>query len=95
MSFKEAYIDFWKNYINFDGRCSRKTFWKVTLINFLIMFILWFAGLFMNVIAAATDNNLTKTALGVVIIVCGILLAVFYICNTIAFVVNVCKTLPR
>ena len=35
------YIDAIKNYVNFDGRATRKEFWMFFLINFLIVFVVW------------------------------------------------------
>ncbi|WP_239253862.1 DUF805 domain-containing protein [Listeria ilorinensis] len=40
MGFLEAYILYWKNYINFYGRSERKEFWYVFVWNLLIWGIL-------------------------------------------------------
>lgn len=33
-----AYKEFWKNYVNFEGRSTRSQYWFVVLINFFITF---------------------------------------------------------
>ncbi|WP_162921678.1 DUF805 domain-containing protein [Listeria costaricensis] len=40
MGFLEAYILYWKNYINFYGRSERKEFWYVLVWNVLIWGVL-------------------------------------------------------
>ena len=35
-----AYKEFWKNYVNFEGRSTRPQYWFVVLINFFYHFSL-------------------------------------------------------
>ena len=36
----EEYINFWKNYVNFSGRSTRREFWLPVLFNFVISGVL-------------------------------------------------------
>ena len=34
------YTNFWKNYVNFEGKTQRKDFWLTVLVNFIISSVL-------------------------------------------------------
>lgn len=36
MDYLQCYVDFWKNFINFNGRATRTMFWVPTGINFAV-----------------------------------------------------------
>ena len=35
-----AYLDMWRNYANFNGRCRRAGYWKAAVVNFVVIFII-------------------------------------------------------
>lgn len=39
ISFKEAYINFWRNSIDFSGRASRKEYWFPMIVNVVIVLL--------------------------------------------------------
>ncbi|WP_430536372.1 DUF805 domain-containing protein [Listeria rocourtiae] len=54
MGFIEAYISFWKNYVNFTGRSSRSAYWYVVLWNAIIISTFYILILVFVIIAATT-----------------------------------------
>lgn len=36
----QAYVDFWKNYVNFSGRTSRENYWWAILCNIIVSVLL-------------------------------------------------------
>lgn len=51
----QYYVDFWKNFANFDGRSSRQAFWMFVLINLGIAIPL---NILDGIISAAAKTNL-------------------------------------
>lgn len=41
ISFKDAYVDFWKRALDFSGRSSRKEYWFPMLVNIIILLSIW------------------------------------------------------
>ncbi|EUJ47901.1 DUF805 domain-containing protein [Paenilisteria rocourtiae] len=56
MGFFEAYISFWKNYVNFTGRSSRSAYWYVILWNGIIVSIFYILILVFIIIATTTST---------------------------------------
>ncbi|MBA3925921.1 DUF805 domain-containing protein [Listeria rustica] len=56
MGFLEAYLSFWKNYVNFTGRSSRSAYWYVILWNAIIISIFYILILVFTVFTAATSS---------------------------------------
>ncbi|MBC6310644.1 DUF805 domain-containing protein [Listeria sp. FSL L7-1582] len=56
MGFLEAYLSFWKNYVNFTGRSSRSAYWYVILWNAIIISIFYIFILVFTVFTAATSS---------------------------------------
>ncbi|MGK0554639.1 DUF805 domain-containing protein [Macrococcus capreoli] len=54
ISFKDAYIDFWKKSIDFSGRSTRKEYWFPITANLVVFFILLYVG---DLIDHALDIN--------------------------------------
>lgn len=50
----QYYVDFWKRYVDFKGRTSRKAYWMAVLFNFLVAIGI---GIVDGVIGAAMDTN--------------------------------------
>lgn len=48
------YINYWKNYVNFTDRTTRRGFWMVFLFNFIVSFVL-------GVVATLLDLNFLST----------------------------------
>jgi Predicted membrane protein len=58
----EAYKNFWKKYVDFEGRTTRSDWWWVTLCNSIIVIILFMPILFSYIrILLSTNINYTPT----------------------------------
>ena len=44
MSFKDAIVSVFQNYVNFSGRARRSEYWYFVLFNFIVGFVLGFLG---------------------------------------------------
>lgn len=53
----EAYKNFWKKYVDFEGRTTRSEWWWVTLCNFIIFFLLLIPMIFSFINGFATTVN--------------------------------------
>lgn len=67
MDMIEAYKNFFKNYINFDGRTSRSDFWWVVLANILIGIILPFIGKIIPVLVSLINILISVYTLAIII----------------------------
>lgn len=47
MNLVQSYVDFWKNYANFNGRATRTQFWIPAAANCIVMMFLWLCGIFL------------------------------------------------
>lgn len=45
MNLVQVYVDFWKNFANFNGRATRTQFWVPAIVNFVVMMFLWLFSL--------------------------------------------------
>ena len=53
----EAYKNFWKKYVDFEGRTTRSDWWWVTLCNFIIFLLLLIPIMFSFINVLATPIN--------------------------------------
>lgn len=64
-----SYVKFWTNYVNFNGRTSRKDYWITVLINFVISLVL-------SAICGAIENNILAILFSLATLVPGLALSI-------------------
>ncbi|MDG6142730.1 DUF805 domain-containing protein [Lactococcus formosensis] len=75
----EAYKNFWKKYVDFEGRTTRSDWWWVTLCNFIIFLLLLIPIMFSFINVLATPINYYP--------VCGVIFALLAVIYLLAILV--------
>lgn len=92
----DAYLTFWKKYIDFKSRSSRPDFWWVVLANIIISFVLLvfgFVGIFIGMdVDLANNTHITNMPIFVV----GLVLIIAYLIYGIATIIpNISLSIRR
>lgn len=83
----DAYIDYWKKYVDFKSRSTRSDFWWVVLVNLLISFftlVFGFVGIFIGMdVDSINSPHITNMFAFVV----GIILIIAYLIYRVATII--------
>lgn len=82
----KAYVNFWKNYANFNGRSRRADYWWAMLCQMIIMMILGMGG--MGQLTAAMITGQAPSAVGTILILVYVIFSLASLVPGIAIVVR-------
>lgn len=82
----KAYVNFWKNYANFNGRSRRADYWWAMLCQMIIMMILGMVG--GGQLTAAMITGQTPSAVGIILILVYVIFSLASLVPGIAIVVR-------
>ena len=83
----DAYIDYWKKYVDFKSRSTRSDFWWVVLVNLLISFftlVFGFVGIFIGMDIDLVDGTHITNMFAFVV---GIILIIAYLIYRVATII--------
>lgn len=82
----KAYVNFWKNYANFNGRSRRADYWWAMLCQMIIMMILGMGG--GGQLTAAMITGQAPSAVGIILILVYVIFSLASLVPGIAIVVR-------
>lgn len=71
----EAYMKFWRGYVDFEGRSNRSDYWFAYLVNALITWCLYIVAAVVGVIASSVGSG----ALAIISLMLGLIMWVYTI----------------
>ena len=92
----DAYINYWKKYVDFKSRSTRSEFWWVVLVNYIISFVtlmFGFVGIFIGMDIDLADNTHITNIFAFVV---GISLIIVYVLYNLATIIpNIMLSIRR
>ena len=92
----DAYINYWKKYVDFKSRSTRSDFWWVVLVNYIISFVtlmFGFVGIFIGMDIDLADNTHITNIFAFVV---GISLIIVYVLYNLATIIpNIMLSIRR
>lgn len=82
----KAYVNFWKNYANFNGRSRRADYWWAMLCQMIIMMILSMGGVVQLMTAMIAGQ--TPSAVGIILVLVYVIFSLASLVPSIAIIVR-------